>query len=1112
MRLTVTSNQVPHACTPVTRFSRSSEASSLITGVYEAQARATFCSLVRERKGYGWAMMSTGALCRLSLPLQLTGQDLLLSSANSTPPTGRQLGVNFPCMCVCACMYTAGGRLKYLLFQSVGSSQRQQVQRGTVDMVLQKAITAAREGDLQCLRELSETGRISIAIADAQGAGLLHHAARCGQLECLCFLVTKAGLPANTRALNGATPVHDAAATGHTRELQWLVQVARCNVKDQDSGGATPLHLAARFGRVEAVHWLLAHGDTSQVETKCGALPAHYAALKGDLTCLKLLIGQAPGCVNRQTNMGATPLYLACQEGNLHVVEYLIKDCGADVHLRAQDGMTSLHAAAHMGHHALVVWLAKFTDICLSNQDNEGATALHFAASGGYHQILDCLLQMGSKVKKDYWGGTPLHDAAENGAIELSTTAQPLEENCTIEEELREKPAVSRQLSSDYYRQITNINNNMDSLKHPEIEDSPQAHYPSPNPPPSTTNPPVTSPPSSASHGNTFQHVHMATTVVKNLNSSTPASKILPEKGRLLMGDMKLGDVKSIASLKKSVLTADLTISNKMVVLPTEEANLSDIDYLVPNHDGQGRPIAEWKRQVMVRQLQTRLFEQETQRLKENGSRFAKVDSWRYSHAHNAILGPFGELLTEDDLIYLEKQIESVSMQKHCEGYEIELARLAEELRNILPAPIVNITVNTQYRNPSTQTPLPVWCNRISGIVKSMSLLMTNLTDQPYCKMPDTELVNVFSQASERQAPNRGRREKIESEIHQFGVSVRNLKSNFEDQNASSLEDLDKTESLCRPDQEPVVNTLGEVLNNQVERPEANQSNVSGTVYGDISNVMESTSLRKERIVVLFLGHWKKSAYTVTVKNAQRKKSVDSLDMPRKPKYERKTSLHIPQKRTMENGKLGHFFQQRSAISKMIGNWRSMISFVPSRQIRRLNRQQAIYSPEQFLPRVDGSPVNYDTLTLDLFMLGYFHILELDLPSDERKMRHLLCFEVFDHVGRFTWETVRDFHKAVIQDIEAGNREWKDGFEDIKVRFFGDGQGQPELERSEQTATVEKRRVPKVIVQTPTPDESDVLRHNADFTSLSNDEICKYIDRSFAFWKEKEAEIFDFEE
>ncbi|XP_051567585.1 espin-like protein [Myxocyprinus asiaticus] len=1033
-------------------------------------------------------------------------------------------------------------------------------------MVLQKTITAAREGDLQGLRELAKTGSLTAAIVDAQGAGLVHHAARCGQLDCLRFLVTEAGLAASTRALNGATPVHDAADTGHTLELQWLIQVAGCNAKDQDSGGATPLHLAARFGWVEAVQWLLAHGDGAEVETNCGALPAHYAAAKGDLTCLKLLIGQAPGCVNRQTKMGATLLYLACQEGHLHVVEFLVKDCGANVHLRAQDGMTPLHAASHTGNHALVVWLASFTDVSLSSQDNEGATALHFAASGGHHRILEWLLQMGSKVKKDYWGGTPLHDAAENGEIEccrillshqispkerdvdgftaadlaeynghfecarylrsvernLWAAAQPLEENCPIEEELREKLAVSRQPSSDYYRQIINIHKDMDSLKHPETEDSPQAHYPtlplSPSPHPSNTTPLITSAPSPTSHGNTFQHVHMVSTVVKTISSSVPASKPVPEKGRLLMGEMKLGDVKSIASLKKSGLTADLTISvsksqNKMVVLPTEEANLSDIDYLVPTHDEKGRPIAEWKRQVMVRQLQTRLFEEETQRLKENGSRCAKMDSWRFSQAHNAILGPFGELLTEDDLIYLEKQIENVSMQKNCEGYEIELARLAEELRNILPAPIVNITVNTQHRNLYTQTPLPVWCNRISGIVKSMSLLMTNLTDQPYSKMPNTELVNVFSQASERPVSKRGRREKIENEIHQFGVSVRNLKYNFENQNASSLEGSERTESLSTQERESVENRSDEASQNQVQRPEVDQSNDSDADYIDISDVIESTSLRKERIVVLFLGHWKKSAYTVTLKNAQRKQSVDSLEMSKKPKCERKASLDITQKRTMENGKLGHFFKQRSAISKMIGNWRSMISFVPLRQIRRLNRQQAIYSPEQFLPRVDGSPVDYDTLTLDLFMLGYFHILELDLPADERKMRHLLCFEVFDHVGRFTWETVRDFHKAVIQDIEAGNREWKDGFEDIKVNFFGDRSGQPELENLEQTVeTVETRPVPKVIIQTPTPDEGDALKNGPDFICLSNDEICKYIDRSFAFWKEKEAEIFDFEE
>ncbi|KAJ8356997.1 hypothetical protein SKAU_G00197910 [Synaphobranchus kaupii] len=150
--------------------------------------------------------------------------------------------------------------------------------------------------------------------------------------------------------------------------------------------------------------------------------------------------------------------------------------------------------------------------------------------------------------------------------------------------------------------------------------------------------------------------------------------------------------------------------------------------------------------------------------------------------------------------------------------------------------------------------------------------------------------------------------------------------------------------------------------------------------------VRETTSLRKERIVVLFLSHWKKSAYALTMRG---KKCLEAQETG--GKAVQKSLEKIPQEpqpqKTTGNGSACHFFRQRTAINKMIGNWRSLISNVPSRQIRRLNRQRATYSPEQFLPRVDGVPVDYNSLTLDLFMLGYFHILEQELPADERKMR-----------------------------------------------------------------------------------------------------------------------------
>ncbi|XP_057698328.1 espin-like protein isoform X1 [Corythoichthys intestinalis] len=600
----------------------------------------------------------------------------------------------------------------------------------------------------------------------------------------------------------------------------------------------------------------------------------------------------------------------------------------------------------------------------------------------------------------------------------------------------------------------------MDTLKQPESEEMVAARYPQP----------------SKSIIPQIEKVQTATSVIKGLHKT---KRMVPDGNNLLADRKLLGDMKPIVSLKQSSLPGVFTgQASKVVVFPTGEANLAEMDYLVPSHDEKGQPIAEWKRQVMVRQLQARLLDEEDQKWKENGQNLSKV-SWRYSQAHNAILGPSGELLTEHDLIYLEQQIANVTLRRHTgEGYELELARLVEELRHILPAPIVNISAHAGFADPAKRPALlPGWCGRISGIVKSMSLLMSDLAEQPHCKMPDSQLASVFSQPPDRQASTRGRRQRIEDEIHRFGVSVRTLKSNFETQNEP--EDME----------EPSTQEFEE----------------------NVPEVVESTSLRKERIVVLFLGHWKKSAYAVTLKSkdaAERRKSND----------EESGGGEESGRVKMLNSSLGHFFKQRSAVNKMLGNWRRMISSVPSRQIRRLHRQQVIYSPEQFVPRMGGLPLEYDELTLDLFMLGYFHILELDLPVDERKMRHLLCFEVFDHVGSFPWELVRDFHKAVIQDIEAGDREWKDGFEDLKLKFFGkaanaSGDGEMQLEaepKVEAEIQAEIRPLPKVIVQTPTPDEGS-LYTGTDISSFSNEEICQYIDRSFAFWKEKEAEIFDFE-
>ncbi|XP_024611888.1 espin [Neophocaena asiaeorientalis asiaeorientalis] len=56
-----------------------------------------------------------------------------------------------------------------------------------------------------------------------------------------------------------------------------------------------------------------------------------------------------------------------------------------------------------------------------------------------------------------------------------------------------------------------------------------------------------------------------------------------------------------------------------------------DVEALIPTHDEQGRPIPEWKRQVMVRKLQLKMREEEEQRRKEKEEEawLASMPAWR---------------------------------------------------------------------------------------------------------------------------------------------------------------------------------------------------------------------------------------------------------------------------------------------------------------------------------------------------------------------------------------------------------------------------------------------------------------------------------------------------
>lgn len=476
--------------------------------------------------------------------------------------------------------------------------------------------------------------------------------------------------------------------------------------------------------------------------------------------------------------------------------------------------------------------------------------------------------------------------------------------------------------------------------------------------------------------------------------------------------------------------------------------------------------------------------------------------------------------MTEADLNRIEKQIENLQVMHKVSEVEKELDELERELHQLLP---VSTALNQEYFSVNPKQvhgqaeDLPAWCSKISTLLKSMAILLATLGGKEIDVMelilpgysqeeakntstspPQTSATTGFIGRSQSFST----REEVEREIKQCGVSVKNLKANYEIQNQTlftsdqasrvykrkrslpvvsecdyCLETSCKDDVPCSSAAALDVNTNGHLPSVEefdlplVEEPlivashipltyasseamastniqEFNQALTSDPILNndqltrslevqtDMSYVQECVEMRKERIVLLFLEHWRKYTISESYQTKYTGRRGNYLDVG----CEDYSQFNDQVDGEMHNNddKMLLFMKSKQVVGNLIGHWRAIMSQLPTRQIRRLSRAQMMYWPEHFLPHINGSPVSYESLTLDLFMLGYFQLLEMNMSRGERKFRHLLCYEMFDRLGSHKWEVIRQFHKEVMMDIESGKRDWADGFEDIKLKYFGD--------------------------------------------------------------------------
>ncbi|XP_025891202.1 ankyrin repeat domain-containing protein 29 isoform X2 [Nothoprocta perdicaria] len=161
---------------------------------------------------------------------------------------------------------------------------------------------------------------------------------------------------------------------------------------------------AARKGNLALLQLLL---NSGRVDVDCkdslGTTALMVASYYGHIDCVRELVLQGAD-INLQRESGATSLFFAAQQGHNDVVKFLF-EFGASTEFRNKDGGTALLAACQYGHAKVVETLLKH-GANIHDQLYDGASATFLAAQGGYLDVVRLLLSSGAKVNQPRQDGT----------------------------------------------------------------------------------------------------------------------------------------------------------------------------------------------------------------------------------------------------------------------------------------------------------------------------------------------------------------------------------------------------------------------------------------------------------------------------------------------------------------------------------------------------------------------------------------------------------------------------------------------------------------------------------------------------------------------------------
>lgn len=207
---------------------------------------------------------------------------------------------------------------------------------------------------------------------------------------------------------NGDTPLHLAVIHQQSGVVQQLVhtlisgqQRHLLNVANQLR--QTPLHLAVSSRQVKVVELLLRTGADPSLLDRDGRSAVHLAALSGDASLLRVVLGQLreedAHLVNTPDYHGLAPLHLSVRRDGERCLRLLVES-GAKINAPEQkSGCTALHLAVTGNLFKVACTLITELKADVNSFTFGGNTPLHFAASQGSPTLCSMLIAAGADKK-----------------------------------------------------------------------------------------------------------------------------------------------------------------------------------------------------------------------------------------------------------------------------------------------------------------------------------------------------------------------------------------------------------------------------------------------------------------------------------------------------------------------------------------------------------------------------------------------------------------------------------------------------------------------------------------------------------------------------------------